>query len=152
MADNYTQERAFDWNDTIVKDDEYELFPEGIYDFRVEILERGRFEGSEKMSACPQANLTLAITDPVSGKRGQIKDTLFLHSKAEWKLSQFFTAIGQKKKGEPLAMNWNAVPGSTGRLELSINQYTDRNGNKAENNRVKKYLPKEQKVFTPGQF
>ena len=104
------------------------------------------------MSACPQANLTLAITDPVSGKRGQIKDTLFLHSKAEWKLSQFFTAIGQKKKGEPLAMNWNAVPGSTGRLELSINQYTDRNGNKAENNRVKKYLPKEQKVFTPGQF
>lgn len=148
MADN----RALDWNDTITQENEFELLPEGTYNFTVESMERGRYDGSEKMSACPMANLTISITDPVSGKTGKVFDSLYLNAKAEWRLSQFFTAIGQKKKGEPLAMNWNAVPGSTGRLELSINKYTDKNGNQKENNRVDKYLPAEGKTFVPGQF
>jgi len=145
-------ERALDWNDTINKDDEYELLPEGTYEFTVESFERGRFDGSEKMSACPMANLTLLVKDPATGKQGKVFDTLFLHSKAEWRLSQFFTGIGQKKKGEPLRMDWNRVPGSTGRLELTVNKYTKKDGSSGENNRVGKYLPKEKKQFTPGQF
>lgn len=148
MADN----RALDWNDTISAESEFELLPEGTYNFTVTAMERGRYDGSEKMSACPIANLTLAVSDPASGKSGTVLESLYLNAKAEWRLSQFFTAIGQKKKGEPLAMNWNAVPGSTGRLELSINKYTDKNGNQKENNRVDKYLPAEGKTFVPGQF
>ena len=143
---------GFDWNDTITKDDEFELLPEGTYNFKVDILERAWFDGSEKMSACNKADLTLTVTDPATGKTGQIKDSLFLHSKAEWRLSQFFTAIGQKKKGEPLQMNWSTVPGSTGKLELTINKFTKKDGSQGENNRVGKYLPKEQRTFTPGQF
>ena len=153
MAEEYMNggmEGALDWNSEITKDDEYELLPEGTYNFRVESFERGRFNGSEKMSACNQANLTLAVTDPASGKSGKIFDTLFLHSKSEWRLSQFFTAIGQKKKGEPLRMNWNLVPGATGRLELTVNRYTKKDGSTGENNRVGKYLPPTQ-AWTPGQ-
>ena len=157
MDNNYmnTQatEGALGWNDEITKDDEFELLPAGVYDFKVESLERGYFDGSEKMSACPKADLTLIVHDPVTGKEGKIFESLFLHSKSEWRLSQFFTAIGQKKKGEPLRMDWNKVPGSSGRLELTVNEYTSKkDGSKRQNNRVGRYLPKEIKTFTPGQF
>lgn len=142
---------ALDWNDEISQESEFELLPAGEYTFTVESLERGRFDGSEKMSACPMANITLLVSDPVSGKSGKVFDSLYLNSKAEWKLSQFFVAIGQKKKGEPLRMNWTQVPGSTGRLELSVNKYS-KNGEERTNNRVSRYMPKEQATFTPGQF
>lgn len=152
MAENYMMGNtngALDWDSEITKDDEYELLPEGTYSFKVESLERARFNGSEKMSACNQANLTLILTGQ-DGKQHKVFDTLFLHSKAEWRLSQFFTSIGQKKKGEPLKMNWNLVPGSSGKLELKINRYTKKDGSTGENNKVDKYLPAEQKAWTPG--
>lgn len=142
---------ALDWDSDITKDDEYEILPEGTYTFRVEALERGRYNGSEKMGACPVANLTLSVVNAETEKHGKILDSLYLHAKAEWRLSQFFTAIGQKKKGETLKMDWNMVPGSTGRLELTINEYTKKDGSKAKNNRVGKYLPPEApKAWTPG--
>lgn len=150
--ENQNLEAALDWNSEISKESEFELLPEGEYDFEVESFERGRFDGSEKMSACPQANLTLIVKNAETGKEGKVYDTLFLHSKAEWKLSQFFSAIGQKKKGEPLKMNWNEVPGAKGKLKLIVNKYTSKNGEQRENNRVSSYIMKEQKVFTPGQF
>lgn len=155
--ENYMNPQAADgalgWNDEITKDDEFELLPAGTYDFKVKSLERGYFDGSEKMSACPKADLTLIVRDPVTGKEGKVFESLFLHSKSEWRLSQFFTSIGQKKKGEPLKMDWNKVPGSSGRLELTVNEYTSKkDGSKHENNRVGRYLPKETKTFTPGKF
>lgn len=150
MAEEYMNPAAgaLDWDSEITKDDEFELLPAGTYSFKVESLERARFAGSEKMSACNQANLTLILTG-ADGKQHKVFDSLFLHSKAEWRLSQFFTAIGQKKKGEPLKMNWNMVPGSTGRLELTVNKFTKKDGTPGENNRVGKYLPPQ--TWTPGQ-
>lgn len=152
MAEEYMNPAAgaLDWDSEITKDDEYELLPAGTYSFKVESLERARFNGSEKMSACNQANLTLILTGS-DGKQHKAFDSLFLHSKAEWRLSQFFTSIGQKKKGEPLKMNWNLVPGSTGKLELTVNKYKKKDGSDGENNKVGKYLPPEQKAWTPGQ-
>lgn len=150
MAEEYMNPAAgaLDWDSEITKDDEFELLPAGTYSFKVESLERARFAGSEKMSACNQANLTLILTG-ADGKQHKVFDSLFLHSKAEWRLSQFFTAIGQKKKGEPLKMNWNMVPGSTGRLELTVNKFMKKDGTPGENNRVGKYLPPQ--AWTPGQ-
>lgn len=152
MEENGYMGGALDWNSEIVKDDEYELLPEGTYDFTIESFERGQFEGSDKMSRCPKAELSLTIISPNSGRAVRVMDTLFLHSKAEWRLSQFFSAIRDKKKGEPLRMNWNNVPGASGRVEIFINTYKKKDGSTGESNRVKKYLPKEQKKFTPGQF
>lgn len=143
--------QALDWDDEISAENEFELLPEGEYKFRIEALERGRFNGSAKMAACPQANLTIAVTKE-NGKEAKVFDTLYLNTKAEWKLSQFFVAIGQKKKGEPLTMNWGKVPGSTGKLKLVINEYTDKNGNARQNNKIDRYLEPENKAFTPGHF
>jgi len=148
MSNEYMND-ALDWNSSIEKESEFELLPEGEYAFTVESLERARFAGSEKMSACPVANITLVITDD-SGSQHKVFDSLYLHKKSEWKLSQFFIGIGQKKKGEPLNPRWNEVPGSTGRLELTINEYTAKDGTKKKNNKVSRYLPKEFKAWSPG--
>lgn len=140
------------WDSTISKEaEDFPVLPAGTYAFEVISMERGRFAGSEKMHACPSAQLTIKVTAP-DGTTGRVLDTLYLSSKAEWRLSQFFTALGHKKKGEPLAMNWNKVVGATGQLELTVNEYTKKDGTKGTNNRVGKYLPRQETTAVPSGF
>ena len=105
------------------------------------LFDRVRFNGSEKMGPCWEADLNISVHD----KDGdvEVKDRLFLHRKAEWKLSQFFIAIGQKKHGEPLKMNWNLVPGATGRLVIKHRKGTGQYADK-EYNQIDKYLEPEE--------
>ncbi|MFZ2667631.1 MAG: hypothetical protein WAX40_04850, partial [Lactococcus raffinolactis] len=74
----------------------------------------------------------------------------YLYGKGEWRISQFFISIGQKKKGEPLRPNWQAVLGAKGTAELEINNYTDRDGNPGKNNRVKTFNEPTQQAAAPG--
>lgn len=144
--------RELDWNDEIKEEGgEYEPLPAGTYSFTVASMQRGRFPGSEKMAACNKAELDLIVKDENGNERHVFED-LLLNSKLEWKLSQFFTCIGQKKPGEPLKPNWNSVPGATGRVELYINEYTSKAGKSGKNNKVDKWLPPEQKTFKAGEF
>ena len=144
---------ALDWESDIEKESEFTLLPDGKYNFEVAAMERGYFNGSDKMSACPSAKLTLRVKDPQSGSSTNIFDTLYLNSKAEWKLSQFFICIGQKKHGEKLKPKWDSVVGSTGRCEIYTNKYKDRDGNVRENNKVRAYLePTEKPAYKKGKF
>ena len=52
-----------------------------------------------------------------------MKHNLFLHSSTEGMLSAFFGAIGQKKHGEPLRMNWNIL-GAKGVARIGKRQGT----------------------------
>ncbi len=141
------------WDDQIDNDGQsFELLPEGTYEFTVESMERGRFPGSDKLSPCHTAALTLEIRNPETGNICKVFDTLYLNSKREWRLGQFFLCIGQKKKGEPLRPNWAAVPGASGKAEIEVNQYTDKNGNTRKNNRIRTYLPYEPKKYEAGKF
>lgn len=141
------------WDDEIEKESEFILLPDGEYDFVVESMERERFEGSEKMSPCNMAVLTLRVKDPATGQPTTVKDRLYLNSKAEWKLSQFFLCIGQKKHGEKLKPDWAAVPTSTGRCKIVRHKYRGRDGSERESNQVQAYLEKpKQMSFTPGEF
>lgn len=140
------------WDDAIENEGtEFEPLPEGTYEFTVASMERAHFGGSEKMAPCNMANLDLLIKDK-DGKEHHVFDSLYLNSKAEWRLSQFFLCIGQKKKGEALRPNWNEVPCSTDKVEVMINEYVDKNGNKRRNNRVSRYLEYEPKQFKAGVF
>lgn len=144
--------REIGWDDQIENEgQDFEPLPDGVYEFTVASMERGRFAGSAKMTACNMANLDLIVKD-ADGNDRYVYDTLYLNSKAEWKLSQFFLGIGQKKKGESLKPNWNTVPGSTGKLELYIDEYKDKEGKPRRNNKISKYLPHEPKGFTAGKF
>jgi len=133
-------ERELSWDDEILKDGgDFTLLEPGEYAFTVSKMERARFAGSAKMPACNQAKLELTIH---SQKHGDVTvfHNLFLHTKTEGLLSNFFVGIGQKKEGEPLRMNWGQVVGATGRLELELNTFTGRDGEERTNNQVKKFL------------
>lgn len=142
-------DREFGWDDLIDDEgSEYTLIPEGDYDFRVESVSRGRHNGSEKMPACNKAILKILIN--YNGKEIAIEHNLFLHSRSEKNLGNFFLAIGLKKKGEPLHMNWNAVPGAKGRCHVNNREY---NGNKYNN--IKYFITSEEKpkaAYQAGAF
>lgn len=132
---NQPIEREFGWEDEIVNDgQEFIDIPDGDYDFLVETVDRGRFNGSAKMPACNQANITLVVEVPGIGP-ASIKTSLMLHSKVEWKLSEFFASIGLKQKDQPLRMRWN-IQGAKGKCKIGHREYQ---GNRY--NEVKKFYP-----------
>ncbi|MFM9414405.1 DUF669 domain-containing protein [Peptococcus simiae] len=133
--------QALDWEGYIEKDDSFILLPEGIYTFKVLSLERGYFNGSEKMPPCPRATVQIQVVDPASKTPVELNESLLLNTKMEWKLSQFFSSIGQKKPGERIQMNWLIVPGATGKAEIHQREYTNQNGEKRTTNAVKNFLP-----------
>lgn len=135
------------WDSTIQNDNpEFVLLPEGDYDFVVTEFERARHPGSEKLPPCNKAIIHIRI----EGKEGvsNIKHNLFLHSTTEGMLCAFFTGIGQRKRGEPLQMNWNAVVGSRGRAKVGIREYDGKKFNEIK----KFYEPEEKKGFEFGRF
>ncbi|GAA0382477.1 hypothetical protein [Paenibacillus motobuensis] len=144
-------ERELSWDDEIQKDGgDFILLPAGDYNFTVTKFERGRFAGSAKMPACNQAKLEITVHSPEHGNV-VIFHNLFLHTKTEGLLSNFFAGIGQKKKGEPLRMNWQTVVGSKGRLKLEINKFMGNDGQEKTNNQVKSFYSYEELNQQPQQ-
>lgn len=144
-------DRELGWDDEIEKDSgDFLLLPEGDYDFVVESFERGRHNGSEKLPACNKAMLKLRIDTPDG--TALINHNLFLHTKTEGMISAFFTSIGQKKKGEKIKMNWNAVIGAKGRCKVDIREWIGTDGEKRQSNEIKRFYPFEEKKFEAGKF
>ena len=137
-------ERELGWDDEIEKDGgDFILLPDGDYDFTVAKFERARYQGGSKIPACNQAKIELTIHSPEHGDV-TVFHNLYLHTKTEGLLSNFFAGIGQKKKGEKLRMNWGTVVGSKGRLRLKINKYTGNDGTEKTNNQVEKFYSYEE--------
>lgn len=152
---NENIDREFGWDDTIENDSpDMVTLPEGEYEFEVVDFERGRHGGSDKLPPCNKAVVHFRVTSPEGVS--QFKNNFFLHSKTEGILCSFFTAIGQRKKGEQFTMNWNAIIGARGRCRLGIREY---NGNTY--NEIKRFLEPDgtaapasssPKGFQPGKF
>lgn len=137
------------WDSEIEKEGtEFVVAENGDYDFTITGFERGRFQGSAKMPACNQAKLTVRLSIPGSDGVCEVKHNLFLHSKCEWKLCEFFTAIGQRQSGQRVAMNWNAVPGATGRCKVSKRSFESKDGKTLWTNDIEKFYPPVQQDST----
>ena len=106
---NNQNDGAMGWDEEIVKDSEFVTLPEGIYDF---------------IPVCNKAVITLTIN--YEGKEVDVSTNLILHRSLEWKISQFFEAIGLKRRGEPCRMAWNEIIGKTGKVKIAPREY---NGN-----------------------
>ena len=119
MAEN--KGREFSWDDEITLDDEFTILPEGDYYFRVEDVERARHPGSEKLPPCNKAIVSVRVFSDMG--EVVLKHNLFLHSITERMLSQFFTCIGMKKKGEPLKMDFKGAIGKEGKLKIGLREY-----------------------------
>jgi hypothetical protein len=145
-----TTERELSWDDSIEKDSEFILLPEGDYDFEVMSFERGRHAGSDKLPPCNKAILMIKIESPEGVT--VIKHNLFLHSITEGLLCAFFSAIGQRQKGEKITMNWNAVTGSRGRCKVGVRKWTGDDGVERSSNDIRKFYEKTAAAYTPGEF
>ena len=152
---NVNDGKALDWGDEISNDNTFVILPEGEYDFTVISFERGRHPGSEKLPPCHKAIITLKLYDS-KGNEAELKHNLFLHSKCEGMLCNFFTAIGQRKRGEPLRMNWQSVTGAKGKCKISVRTWKNKNtGEDMQSNEIKSFIePKEvaSRSFTAGDF
>src|SRR5574344_597796 len=123
MIEN-NKDLLMDWDDSIETDgQEFILLPDGEYNYRVTNFERGRFPGGPKVPPCNKAILTLQVETPEG--IAVVKFDLLLYRTLEWRISDFFRSIGQKKHGEKLTMDWNKVIGSKGRAHFK--QRTDVN-------------------------
>jgi len=136
------QERELGWDDEIQNDSPgFAVAPEGDYDFTVVGLAKERHEARPggKIPDCPKAVYTLRVmtlTGPVD-----FRHNLFLHSRCEGMICEFFTAIGHRQHGQRIKPNYQAAVGATGRCKVGTREH---NGNTY--NEVKKfYEPK------PGQ-
>ena len=86
MADN-DKGQALDWDVTEVVDDGgFTLLPAGTYAFEVAKIERERFEGSDKMEACPRAKVTLNVW--TSQGWAPVVDRLMLNTKMAWRIAR----------------------------------------------------------------
>jgi hypothetical protein len=107
MIEN-NKDLLMDWDDSIETDgQEFILLPDGEYNYKVTNFERGRFPGGPKVPACNKAIITLQVETPEG--IAIVKFDLLLYRTLEWRISDFFRSIGQKKHGEKLTMDWNKV-------------------------------------------
>ncbi len=158
-------ERELDWDENIENDSSgFVLLMEGDYPFTVQKFDRGRHKGSEKLPPCNKAVLTIEVGDKGSATT-TLQHNLFLHTKTEGLLCAFFTAIGLRKHGEQMTMNWGAVVGASGMCTVEVHEYTGNDGKLHQSNRITKFLdptdaPQQQQMsvaqatpsYTPGQF
>lgn len=163
MSEYINNDIAMDWNDTIEHEGEFTLLAEGDYDFEVNKFERKRFNGSAKMASSPMAAVVIKVFDKNDPAKGSttITENLILNRKMEWKLCQFFTALGLRKHGEPLKMNWAAIIGKTGKCKVYIDKYTTDKGEERKNNKIEKFYDynfeadspsANSTTFVPGKF
>lgn len=143
---------ALDWEDEIqYTESSFLTLPAGEYPFTVTGFERQNYDGGANIPPCKMALLHLAVDGGSQGV-ANVTERLYLHTSMQWKLSEFFYAIGQLQKDGAVRMNWNAVPGAAGRVKLVVNRY-EKNGQERTNNRVERFLPpKETSAQTAPQW
>lgn len=122
------QPRELDWDSEIFQEEmELPHLPDGDYPFQIVSLEKARHQPRDggKLPPCNKAILTVRVTDRMNGISVDIRHNMYLHSSMEWKLCEFFAAIGMRQKGEALRMDWNRVVGATGLCKVKKQERRD---------------------------
>ena len=155
------EEKVLGWDDEIKNDGEYSgeenvVLPAGNYGFEVIKVEQAWYDGSAKIPACNMAKVFLRVDGGDLGKALCVEN-IYLLERLEWKAAAFLRSIGLKKHGEPIA--WRQLihcDGETGRCQIYVDEYTGRDGEKKQSNKVKNFFDKEEqqpkKAYTKGAF
>lgn len=127
----------FGWNDAIENDGQEQetliVVPEGDYDFKIVDFQRAKAKSGANM-----AHLTMRVESDKGASL--IHEYIVLTSSQEWKISAFFRAIGQKKRGERVAMDWSKVNGAKGRAHVIVDKFTRNDGSEGESNKISRYI------------
>ena len=155
------EQKAMDWDDVIKDDGEYSgeetvVLPEGNYPFEVIKTEKSWYDGSSKIPACNMAKVYLRVDGGELGKTLCVEN-IYLLDRLEWKAAAFLRSVGMKKHCEPT--QWRKLvqcDGESGRCHVYVDEYTGRDGQTKQSNKVKNFFDKEEekpkKAFTKGDF
>lgn len=141
------QDVALDWDVCEADPDDggWTLLPEGFYPFRVERMERERYQGSQKMPQCPMAKLTLAVTG-ADGRDTTVQQRLYITRNQLWKVSRFMESVGRGRNADgKVIIDWGGIEGMGGFVKLKVRSYTGRDGRERQTNDVEWFVkPEEQ--------
>ena len=134
MSDNITDE-ALGWDsDVVATSSQFTLLEPGIYTYRVTGFTRANFDGSSKMAACPEADVTIACAN-AAGAQADVQFKLFLNKKMQWKITQFFKSCGLLDPSLPdgtsysMGPLWKQVIGAIGQVEIKNRTYDGKDYN-----------------------
>lgn len=144
------QDVALDWDVCEADPDDgshggWTLLPEGFYPFRVERMERERYQGSQKMPQCPMAKLTLAVAG-ADGRDTAVQQRLYITRNQLWKVSRFMESVGRgRNEAGKVIIDWGGIEGAAGWVKLKVRSYTGRDGQEHQTNDVEWFVkPEEQ--------
>lgn len=144
------QDMALDWDVCEADPDDghhggWPLLPEGFYPFRVERMERERYQGSQKMPQCPMAKLTLAVAG-TDGRETAVQQRLYITRNQLWKVSRFMESVGRGRNADgKVIIDWGGIEGAGGFVKLKVRSYTGRDGQERQTNDVEWFVkPEEQ--------
>jgi len=129
-----------DWDSEIKNDgSDFELIPDNtVCNFQVTEFEKARTSKGD-----PMAKLKLSLLH--GDTFGRTTENLVLNEACEWKLCQFFIAIGQRKTGETLKPDWSKVKGAEGHCVVKVRGYQkDGRGEEKFTNDVATFLEPEE--------
>lgn len=116
----------------------FTLLPEGNYEFEVVHWERARYEGGPKLPPCPMAVIHLRVTAP-NGDSTTLQHRLFLHSRTQGLIFDFFVAIGLMQRGEKARMPWNQIVGRRGRAKVGVRTWVGNDGQERQSNQIERF-------------
>ena len=121
-----------DYDDAIPDDPapDYKPLPEGVYHFKVTEFERSVWPNSaKKLHGAKKIDLTLSLWND-NGDEGRGDGTLTLHPSTNYKVRQFFRAIGcNVVSGQPFVPRWDLVLGAEGMTKVKTRKWKGTDGN-----------------------
>lgn len=132
---------ALSWDGEITRDGGgFTLLAPGTYPYVVTGFERSYHNGSANISACPMAIMTIEIDGGEQGTTTE-QHRLFLNTKCEGLISEFFVSLGMKKRGETVKMDFDGAVGKRGMLKLANRVWVGNDGEERQSNEIKRFLP-----------
>jgi hypothetical protein len=144
-----TEKTEMNWNDEIdpsADRPERVLMPEGPVKFAVLSFKRARKEFGKFGTINVAEIKLLVISVSGEGDGAEVTINLGLHADLQWKITEFFTAIGQRAHGDKgkFVPNWAKVEDSEGYAINKHRELVTKKGEKYMVNDLAKFCTKEE--------
>tara|TARA_R110002074_G_scaffold105742_4_gene228404 strand:+ start:2504 stop:3250 length:747 start_codon:yes stop_codon:yes gene_type:complete len=138
-------------NSTIQDDgQDFVLLQAGTYAFHVIDFEQGEYQ-DKKSNGKVRKRIIVHLQIDHDGVKHTIKDYLPLKRSMEWKFCQLFKGIGDRKKGDPLVMDWQSIRGKGGMVKIKVDSFkSSTDGSMKQSSKVDRFLdPSESSTTGP---
>jgi hypothetical protein len=105
-----------------IEEQEYVLLTPGEYEFTVDSVDFGDFNGSDKLPACGKVTVNIHV-DTDKGK-AFLKNNFYICKEAAGLIAAFFKCIGMIKEGQKtFSPDWDHIKGKKGIVKTSQREY-----------------------------